>query len=115
MKERDGDKLGLEKQNPVRTEEESSVAEQKDSHTVLEVTKRKPEQIKITSMCQKHKFKLEKEQARKERMEICERKRAELIERVQPWRWLEMEAKKLMLEIAGNTVDLAIERKRARS
>ena len=66
---------------------------------------------KITSLWKKQRAKLCEEQSRLERIQIGERKRAALIEKIQPWRWREMEAGRG----AGKSSDVGNTRKRNHS
>ena len=68
----------------------------------------------ITSLWNKQRIKLVEEQSRLQRILIGERKRAAVIEKVQPWRWLELEAGRVVTDVLERAVVVALQRKDSR-
>ena len=107
MKSEEYEVLKLEQQKPtLKSNNKSS----DDDAKVVMTTKEQ----KITSLWKKQREKLSEEQLRLERIQVGERKRAALIDRVQPWRWLEMEAGRVVTEVLERAVMLAIQRKESK-
>ena len=69
------------------------------------------EQAKIGDLWTKLRTKQKEEQARRDRVILGEEKRAALLDKIQPWRWLEFEAKKVVQELTIIAVGRAEERK----
>ena len=63
------------------------------------------EQLKLTTLWKTQITRQTEEQARRARILKGEGKRAELLARIQPWRWLELEAEKVIIEVVAGVVE----------
>ena len=77
----------------------------------IQAKKTKPAQLSIKDILEKQVKKQREEQAKRIRLEKGEAQRTALIMKIQPWRWLELEARSLLRDLSGNTVEKAGERK----
>ena len=76
-------------------------------------SKKVQEQETIVSLWKKKEERLSEEQARRGRVQIGESKRAELLARLRPEKWLEQEARRVLIEIMERAAEKATERERA--
>ena len=69
--------------------------------------KNKIKQPKLTTLWKTQITRQTEEQARRARILKGEGKRAELLAKIQPWRWLELEAEKVISEVVAGVIEIS--------
>ena len=106
-----GEKEQKENSNTAPGEDDDILTEARETHQVVaepgvEKTTVIREQQTVTDLWATQELKQRKEQARRKRIELGQTKRAALILKLQPWRWLEQEARSMVLEIVDTSVEI---------
>ena len=96
--------------NAIETREQHQVVTEPMESRVESLTVN-GEQQTVADMWATQELKQRAEQARRQRLELGETKRAALILKLQPWRWLEQEARTIVLEVVSTAVEVVRSRK----